>query len=252
MAGNSVLVTTETERFKSEMRAFGILLRIIGLGFVGMAVYAWFAPNSWSAPNNPPADFEFRILAGLGLGLMLFILQDVLSHFVLRGNWQFNDDGISFTPLHGKARRLAWSEVEAICWGSLRVIFRSGKMKLLVILQWETRQHQDEFEEFLQEKLGNSFDLSVQPVEPLSIRRLLWITVVTTFFTLLWFGGLYLQTIYLDQCKPWRRWGILWFVVPLFLLLWWGANIVRSKNRDRWRLRKSPIARSPGQDAESA
>jgi len=249
MAENAVLITTETERGKREMRSLGILLRVIGLFFVGMALYVRFFPN------GSPNDLGTRVLAELGFAAVLFVLSYVLPRFVLRGSWQLDDNGILFTPLRvrNRPRRLDWSDVEAIYWHSIRYrIFRSGRTKLPVNLQWETPQKQDEFEDFLRKKLGRSFNLSDNPVEPLSIRRLLWISAATTFFTLLWGGGLYLQIIYMDQYKLWRGFGILWFMVPLFLLLWSGVTLVRREKRKRWRLRKSAMAGSHSHDAESA
>jgi hypothetical protein len=239
MAENALLVTTETESSKRERAANVVFCWIVGLIAFSAAVFFGSAPDHWFS-RTP--DLWGRILSALFCGAIGGICPVALRS-VVRGNWRLDDEGILFMPLRGTPKHLAWRDVDAIFAPSMRtqqVLLRAGKVKLPINLRWETRQRRDEVNGFLRNKLGESFDVFDRSPERISIRRLFWISAVTSAATLFYFGILILPSYYL-QYEHWRYWVAVWMPLPFVSLYPWAIIVVWRERRKGWIRRKSPL-----------
>jgi hypothetical protein len=240
MAGNSIRITTETEKGKRELRTLNVILWIVGPLILAAGIFVALAPDDFFAQPHSLSDRLIVAIFCVAQCVLLFSI----PCWITRGSWLLDDEGVSLAPLCEDPRWLGWEDVEAVHWHTprYRVIFRSGKIKMKMTLQWETRERQDDCLNFIRDKLEKSFDLSCRPSEPISFQRLFWISAVTSILTLLCFGGLCLQTIYWNQTAFGRGLGVLWFAVPLFLLFLWGIKVVWGENRKQWRLKYSTMS----------
>lgn len=238
MAGNVIIVSTETERGKRELRAATVVCWIGGILFILAALFFWFAPDDFFYPSG---DLTTRLSF-----VLLFLVMAVLPampRFIVRGNWRLDDDGIAFSPLREKDQSLAWREVKTIVTAAMRhkIVFCDGTTKLPLVLQWETCKRQEETLDFLREKLRESFDVFDRPAASrTSVRRLLLASAVATFVTLLYFGALIIPAYYL-QYEHWQLWTMAWMPLPFCVLFPWAVIVVRRERRKMWSWRKLPL-----------
>jgi hypothetical protein len=259
MAENAILVTTETESGKRYRHEGVVVCWILGVLCFAAAVFCGFAPDCCF--HRPP-DLWGRVFLVFSCGAT-GVLFPVAFRFDMRGNWRLDDEGVSFTPLRGNPRHVAWRDVDAVfapCRKTQQVLLRAGKMKLPIDLRWETCQRQDEVRDFLRTKLegvfdifdrpvaqgssrrwiwmGGAFEISDRPVAKTSIRRWLWISAAASAATLLYFGILILPSFCL-QYEHWRCWALVWMLLPFVVLFPWAMVIAWLERRKAWSWRKS-------------
>jgi hypothetical protein len=237
MADDAVTVTTETERGRLAHRFCGIVMRIAGVCCVAMAVWIAVLPSQkFSRPPDPSG--HVAIVAWLGAaGVFVF----AFPRFVTRGTWRLDVDGIVFTPLVGKSRPMKWSEIEAVRL-TPGIVFRVGKRKILMNLQWETPDQWEATRRFLEARLGPNFDVFDRSPAKTSIRRLLLVSGIATIETLLWAAGLVMPLFCLPSYERWRFWFVIWlFILPMGLLIWSLAVVWRGYEKG-WSRRKSSLS----------
>ncbi len=233
MADDAIMVTTETERGRHELRAASLMVRLSGAFVVAAALFIGFAPDAWT--SQPSSLFE-RILFGLMTGALGVALLG--AKFIVRGSWRLDDDGIRFSPLRGSPRSMAWHEIEAIAPGDRTnsFAFRAGRLKLPLDLRWETPERKAAAIDFFRAKLGAYFDIFDRRPAKTSLRRILWASAIASAVILLCMGGAILSMLYLPEAQ-WRIWAPVLVFLPFLSCCVWALVILWRGLPKRWSCR---------------
>jgi hypothetical protein len=235
MAENALLVSTETPSGRRDRVANTAVLWGASLIVFGGAVFMAFAPDRWFSPSVVLSDRIWGTLLGIAVGVFLLIL----PRLGVRGNWRLDDQGVSFTPLCGKAKHMAWQDVDSVSGigTACILVFRAGKVTLPMNLKWEPRHRREEAMNFLRERPGEAFDMFRCPLRPMvriSVRRLLWASALAAAFTLLWLGGIIVAIRCLHPNGFWLRGLGLCSLAPIALV--YGIYLILAR-RDGHRAR---------------
>jgi hypothetical protein len=235
---NVILVSTETTMCKRHRLKFALVCWIPGLLLLSNAIWLAFAQKRcFSHPPLLQSDFWVAVL---GAGLGSFVL--IAPRFAVRGNWRLDDEGAWFVPLRGGATtNLPWREVEAVVEPSVRtrqLVLHTARGNMQINLWSESSRRQEEIMDFLRQKLGREVAILNRLPEPISIRRLLWISALTLTAGIIWLSSLVFTICYSHASDAWLGRLLLYWLVPLVPLFLLGIIAVRRENRKRWQLRR--------------
>jgi hypothetical protein len=222
-------VTTETDLGKREMRFttrffdfFGILMLVMGL-----AIY-WqgFSPNFGD---------RFTFVALVICSFLCVPVYFLIGRYgFYRGDWQLDDEKVTFTSLKGKVRTLFWKDVKAFRFDRGNILFRGPGKIFQLIPRFEDDARWDEIRDFIRERLGDSFDFSERTKIAFTWRRKILCLGLGLLIGVPIISILYLQTM-VEMPSLWINTEVI-----LACILCWGLVFYLGwkEGRNRWRTRR--------------
>jgi hypothetical protein len=245
------LITTEGDRGRSLRRqsAIGVAWIFLLMATVsGLAILFRSGDPARRPVDGPEAmtDGQTTALLAAACTLCALVIPWLIYRTAARGVWALDSLGIEYQPLRGKARQLAWADVEAIQapWALTRtpprvhtVRFRGRDGDLPLVLFFEDPAKAQAACAAIVRRLGDAFDFSPPLSGQISWKRVARMTAIASVFVATWAG----LAVWLNFADPYGDYRgvrvilsilpLLFLAVPLLLLRWQSPY---------WRYRRSP------------